>query len=157
MSTVVPGTEVLNGKGSDNRGHTRGKLGGMIVLTSNASQAETLRRLTRGIERRGITIFAVIDHAGAARDAGLELDDETVVIFGNPRAGTPLMQADARVGIELPLRILLWSRDGGVRVGYRDPRELADGYDLGAHTAALEQMAGLMEQLAAEASGSPAA
>lgn len=125
----------------------------MIVLTSDADHAETVSRLIRAIERRGITIFAQIDHAGAARDAGLDLDDELVVVFGNPRAGTPLMQADVRVGLELPLRILVWSRDGGVCVGYRDPRELADVYELGGHAAALEQMAGLMAQLADEAAG----
>jgi len=126
------------------------------VVSSNAGHAETVRRLTAAIERRGIRIFAAIDHAGAAREAGLELGDELVVVFGNPRAGTPLMQADRRVGLELPLRILVWGEPDGVRIGYRDPRELAESYELGELAAALEQMAGLMAELAAEAAGVPA-
>ncbi len=128
----------------------------MQVVSSNAGHAETVRRLTAAIERRGIRIFATIDHADAAREAGLELDDELVIVFGNPRAGTPLMRADRRIGVELPLRILVWGDPDGVRIGYRDPRELAEIYELGDHAAALEQMAGLMAELAAEAAGVPA-
>ncbi len=102
----------------------------MQVVSSNAGHAETVRRLTAAIERRGIRIFATIDHADAAREAGLELDDELVIVFGNPRAGTPLMRADRRIGVELPLRILIWGDPDGVRIGYRDPRELAEIYEL---------------------------
>ena len=110
-------------------------------------------RLLAALETRGITLFARIDHAGAARNAGLELPEELVIVFGNPRTGTPLMQRDPRVGIELPLRMLVWERDGEVHVGYLDPRALAAAYDLRNDTAVLEQMAGLCEQLAAEAAG----
>lgn len=125
----------------------------MLIRTSNGLHPETVQRLVSAIEQRGITVFAQIDHAGAAREAGLELPDELVVVFGNPRAGTPLMQADPQVGIELPLRMLVWERDGVVQIGYRDPRELATSYDLAEQAGALEQMAGLCEQLAAEAAG----
>jgi uncharacterized protein (DUF302 family) len=61
------------------------------------------------------------DHAAGARTVGLELPDEVVLVFGSPTAGTPLMQADPRAGIDLPLRILVWSDDGGTRVAFRDP------------------------------------
>jgi uncharacterized protein (DUF302 family) len=60
-----------------------------------------------------------------ARAEGLELPDEEVIVFGNPRAGTLLMQADPRIGIELPLRILVWAGAQGVELGYDDPRDLA--------------------------------
>ncbi len=123
----------------------------MISRVSSHDHAHTVRRLVAALETRGITLFARIDHAGAARDAGLELPEELMIVFGNPRAGTPLMQRDPRVGIELPLRILVWERDGDVHVGYRDPRELAAAYDLRDDAATLEQMAVLCEQLAAEA------
>ena len=108
--------------------------------------------LIAAIEKRGLTVFARIDHAAGARDAGMELDEEEVVLFGSPRTGTPLMQDDRRIGIELPLRILVWRDAGQVMIGYRDPRELADKYVVREHTATLEQMAGLLEALSTEAS-----
>ena len=70
-------------------------------------------------------MFGRIDHAAAARESGLELPDEEVVVFGNPRAGTPLMRSDPRIAIQLPLCILVWADAEGVLLGYGDPRELA--------------------------------
>src|ERR1700736_2823287 len=104
----------------------------MLVTVSPHSYAETSGRLIAAIQQRSLTVFARIDHAGAAREAGLELPDEEVVVFGNPRAGTPLMQSDPRVGIELPLRVLVWAdaEAGTTKLGFSDPRELADHYDL---------------------------
>jgi uncharacterized protein (DUF302 family) len=110
--------------------------------------------LTAGIERRGLTVFALVDHGGAAREAGLELEDEQVILFGNPRTGTPLMQDDRRIGVELPLRILVWQKSADVCIGYRDPRELSSAYDVRAHEATLDQMAKLLEELATEVAGS---
>jgi uncharacterized protein (DUF302 family) len=123
----------------------------MNTRTSAAGFTETLDALLAAIVSRGLTVFAQIDHAAGAREAGLELEDEVVVLFGNPRTGTPLMQADRRVGIELPLRILVWRAGEEVSVGYRDPRRLADVYDLGGHEQVLEQMHSLLEALADEA------
>jgi uncharacterized protein (DUF302 family) len=126
----------------------------MVVKRSASGYDETVRRLMGAIESRGLTVFARIDHAGAAREAGLELADEQVVVFGNPRAGTPLMQSDPRIGVELPLRILVWADADGVMLGYRDPRELGDAYDVAAEQQPiLEQMAGLLGELADEAVG----
>lgn len=124
----------------------------MVVERSERDHAETVAALIGAIERRGLTVFARFDHAAGAREAGLELAEEEVVVFGNPRAGTPLMQSDARVGIELPLRILVWREADGVRLGYSDPRELARAYDLAGQAAILEQMAKLLHELAGEAS-----
>jgi uncharacterized protein (DUF302 family) len=100
----------------------------MIVKHSASAYLETAQALAEALDRRGLTLFARIDHAGAARDVGLELADEEVFVFGNPRGGTPLMQADPRVGIELPLRMLLWSDGDATAVDYRlDGREQALG------------------------------
>jgi uncharacterized protein (DUF302 family) len=77
------------------------------MTRSVCDHAETTRRLSEAVERRDLTVFARIDHAAAARDAGLQLADEEVLLFGNPRAGTPLMQSDPEIGIELPLRVLV--------------------------------------------------
>jgi uncharacterized protein (DUF302 family) len=126
----------------------------MFVTRSVNDYDETTRLLIAAIERRGLTVFARIDHAAGARDVGLELADEAVVVFGSPRSGTPLMQSDPRVGIELPLRMLVWRQDDAVRVGYRDPRELAGTYDVASHQSTLEQMATLLAALAIEAAGS---
>jgi uncharacterized protein (DUF302 family) len=125
----------------------------MIVERSAASYADTVERLIDGIESRGLTIFASIDHAAGAREAGMDLAEEEVVLFGSPRAGTPLMQSDRRIGIELPLRMLVWREGESVLVGYRDPRELSAAYDLAAHEATLGQMAALLKELAAVATG----
>ena len=124
----------------------------MIVKRSISSYSDTMEVLLAAIERRGLRLFARIDHAEAARDVGLEMEQEEVVLFGNPSGGTPLMQSDRRVGIELPLRILVWREGGQTLLGDIDPRELSDAYALSGHTAALEQMEGLLEQLVAEAS-----
>ena len=125
----------------------------MVTKRSASDYGETVVRLVEAIESRGLTVFARIDHAAAAREAGLELADEQVVLFGSPRAGTPLMQSDPRIGIELPLRILVWADADGVLLGYRDPRELAGPYDIAAEQAILEQMATLLGALADEAAG----
>jgi uncharacterized protein (DUF302 family) len=123
----------------------------VIVTRSASGYAETVRLLIAAIERRGLTVFARIDHAAGAREVGLELAEEEVVVFGSPRSGTPLMQSDPRVGIELPLRMLIWREGDGVLLAYRDPHKLSDAYGVAQHQATLEQMATLLEQLVVEA------
>jgi uncharacterized protein (DUF302 family) len=123
----------------------------VLVTRSRHDHAETVARLIAAIERRGMTVFARIDHAGAARQVDLELADEQVIVFGNPKAGTVLMQTDPRVGIELPLRVLAWDSGDAVMLGYNDPRELADAYDVATQGQTLENMAAMLEQLTAEA------
>ena len=125
----------------------------MNVTRSTREYSETARALMDAIERRGLTVFARIDHAAGARAAGLELDDEQVVLFGSPLSGTPLMQSDRRIGIELPLRMLVWREGDDVLVAYRDPRELAGAYEVAALEGTLEKMAALLGELAAEAAG----
>jgi len=120
----------------------------VVVRRSASAYVETVRLLLEEIERRGLTVFAQIDHAAGAREVEMELADELVVIFGSPRSGTPLMQSDPRIGIELPLRVLVWREGSDVWLGYNDPRELAGGYEIGEHRATLEQMAALLEALA---------
>jgi uncharacterized protein (DUF302 family) len=125
----------------------------MLTVVSSSGHSATLIRLLESIARRGLTVFAQIDHAAAARGVGMELADEAVVVFGNPRAGTPLMQKDARVGIELPLRILVWDEGGQTIVGYNDPRDLAGAYALSSEAPTLEAMSSLLLAMAGEAAG----
>ena len=123
----------------------------MIITRSGFGHAETMTRLLDAIAARGLKVFARIDHAAAAREVGLELADEQVIVFGNPQAGTALMQLDPRIGIELPLRILVWEDRGGALVGHNDPRGLSGPYDVEAHQQTLDQMANLLEALVAGA------
>ncbi len=83
----------------------------------------------------------------------MELAAEQVVVFGNPKAGTPLMQADARIGIEFPLKMLIWEDGEGALLGYNEPLELAPQYDVAEHRATLEAMSKLLSALATEAAG----
>jgi len=99
-------------------------------------------------------VFARIDHAAGARQAGLALADEELVIFGDPRVGTLLMQADAAVGYDLPLRLLIWDASGQTMIGYRRPTELLNDFALSGQLETLGRMETLLEQLVAEASRS---
>lgn len=123
----------------------------MRTFVSASRYDETVARLFDAIARRGLTVFAHFDHAAAAREVGLEMAAEVVVAFGNPRAGTPLMQLDPKIGIELPLRMLVWDADGQTHVGYNDPRDLAASYSVGPQAAALVAMSSLLGQLARDA------
>ncbi len=128
----------------------------MLTSTSQHDHGETMRRLLDACNQRGLTVFARIDHAAGAREVGLELGEEQVLIFGSPKAGTGLMQSDPKVGIELPLRILVWAQTDAVHIGYNDPRELADGYALRSQRATLDAMSELLAGLVAEAAGASA-
>jgi uncharacterized protein (DUF302 family) len=125
--------------------------GAVLTVVSSSGYVETLNRLRDAITRRGLTVFAQIDHAAAARGADMELADEVVVVFGNPRGGTPLMQQDPRVGIELPLRVLVWDNGETAMVGYNDPRDLSRSYDVSRQASILDAMSSLLADLAHEA------
>lgn len=113
--------------------------------------ASVVDRLTAGLRVRGVEVFATIDHAAGARAAGLDLADEVLLVFGNPAIGTALMQVDPRSGVDVPLRMLVWSQDGTTRPAYQDPAGLADRYEAGSEQATLRELRGLLEQLVAEA------
>lgn len=123
----------------------------LLTRRSSSTVAATVQRLVDALETRKITLFARIDHSQGARSVGLELADEVVLVFGNPQAGTPLMQQDPSVGIELPLRMLVWDDHGATTIAYHDPRALAAHYGLDAE-GTLEAMLALLEALAQEAS-----
>jgi uncharacterized protein (DUF302 family) len=123
----------------------------VLTVVSSSGYVETLNRLLDAVARRGLTVFAQIDHAAAARAVDMQLGDEVVVVFGNPRAGTPLMQQDPRIGIELPLRMLVWDRGDAAIVGYNDPRNLSRLYDVTRQAPTLDAMSSLLDDIAREA------
>jgi uncharacterized protein (DUF302 family) len=99
---------------------------GLAISASNYSPKETMARLAAAVTDRGMTVLARIDHAAAAGKAGMELRPTEVLIFGNPKAGTPLMQVAQTMGIDLPLKALVWQDDNGKTwLAYNDPKWLA--------------------------------
>lgn len=128
------------------------KLLAMSLTTTNSphSVRVTSDRLVAALDRRGIAVFARVDHAGGARAVGLGLADEELLIFGDPRAGTLLMQSDPEIGYELPLRVLVWDAGGQTKVGYRAPMEVAEGYAVADREEILGRMAALLKDLIAE-------
>lgn len=117
------------------------------VVSVPGDVAQVVASFTQLLADRDIEVFATIDHGAGAEKAGLDLGDEVVVIFGNPTVGTRLMQADRRAGLDLPLRVLIWSEAGRTSVAYRDPHDLAHEYELASAAPVLDALAGLLEQL----------
>jgi uncharacterized protein (DUF302 family) len=100
---------------------------GMIHESSPYSAAETLLRLEAALGKRGIPILARIDHSGAAADVGLVMPTTELVIFGNAKAGTPLMLAAPTLALDLPLKALVWEdSEGKVWVSYNTPEYLRE-------------------------------
>ncbi|TYC01201.1 DUF302 domain-containing protein [Micromonospora sp. WP24] len=105
---------------------------GLVTKRSPHNVGETISALRTAAERMGATVSAVVDHAAAAGKAGLSMPDTQVIIFGNPKAGTPLMQANPEIAIDLPIRIMVRD-DGqpGSLVTWQDSAYLARRYGLG--------------------------
>jgi uncharacterized protein (DUF302 family) len=105
---------------------------GLIVVQSNHGPAETMDRLVAEIKAKGLTVFARIDHAAGANEAGLPLRPTELVIFGNAKGGTPLMQSNQETGLDLPLKALVWQDATNVTwISYNDPAWLAKRHGLG--------------------------
>ncbi|MBM0275278.1 DUF302 domain-containing protein [Micromonospora tarensis] len=104
---------------------------GLVTRRSTRDVGETISALRAEAERVGAAVAAVVDHAAAARQAGLSMPDTQVIIFGNPQAGTPPMQARPEIAIDLPLRLMVRD-DGqpGALVTWQDPGYLAQRYGL---------------------------
>ena len=98
-------------------------------------------RLEAVIGAKGLKVFAVIDHSGEAKAAGLELRETNVVIFGSPRAGTPVMVTAPLAALDLPLKVLVWADDGQTRISYTAPTALAARYGLSEELA--DRLAGI--------------
>ena len=102
----------------------------IVTKLSPRSVAETVARLTGLIEAKGLTLFAVIDQQAEARSVGLELRATTVVLFGSPAAGTPVMAASPLAAVDLPLKVVVWDDDRQTKVSYTATSALAARYDL---------------------------
>jgi uncharacterized protein (DUF302 family) len=109
---------------------------GVITKVSPRTVAETVTRFTGLANSKGLRVFAVIDQAAEARQAGLQLRDTVLVVFGNPAAGTPVMAAAPLSALDLPLKFVVWDDDGQTKVSYVRPETVAARYGLDAALAA---------------------
>jgi uncharacterized protein (DUF302 family) len=104
---------------------------GIIKEPSNHSVDQTVDRLKRLLQSQGVTLFALIDHSGEAEKVGMAMRPTKLLIFGNPKAGTPLMLAAPSIAIDLPLKILVWEdSEGQVWVSYNSPEYLKQRHGL---------------------------
>src|SRR5438477_6255823 len=98
---------------------------GLIDIPSNHSVDETVEKLKGILQAKGVALFALIDHSGEAEKIGMKMPPTKLLIFGNPKAGTPLMLASPSVAIDLPLKILIWEdAQGKVWISYNSPAYL---------------------------------
>jgi uncharacterized protein (DUF302 family) len=112
----------------------------ITTKVSPRSVSDTVSRLTSILSARGMKVFAVIDQSAEASQAGLQLRETTLVVFGNPAAGTPVMAAAPFAALDLPLKVLIWADEGQTKVSYYGPAALTARY-------------GLSEKLAAKLAG----
>jgi uncharacterized protein (DUF302 family) len=120
-----------------------------VIRASRYAYSETVGRLTKAAEDAGNTIFAVIDQAAAAAGVGLALRPTTLILFGNPKGGTPLMAAFPLTALELPLKLLVWEESGLVSVAYTPVSDIAARYDVTGMEARIEAMDRALAALAA--------
>jgi uncharacterized protein (DUF302 family) len=107
-----------------------------VTKPSSWSVEETVARLLAVVAAKGMKVFAVVDHSGEAQSAGLELRDTKLVIFGSPRAGTPVMAAAPLAALDLPLKVLVWADGEQTKISYTAPAALGARYGLSDELAA---------------------
>ena len=128
---------------------------GLTTLASRNGPKETMSALEAAVTAKGMAVFARVDHAAGAAEAGLPLRPTDLLIFGSARAGTPLMQAAQTIGIDLPLKVLVWQDAAGLTwLSYNDPHWLAKRHGIdGAAATAVNGLAGALSALARAAAG----
>src|SRR5215831_3834179 len=129
---------------------------GLTTIKSHFGPEETMNRLEAEVKARGMTVFAHIPHAKGAAAAGLPLRPNDLLIFGNAKVGTPLMQLAPTIGIDLPLKVLVWQdADGNTWLSYNDPAWLARRHGLGPDAeATVKTLAGALHAVTSAAAGS---
>jgi uncharacterized protein (DUF302 family) len=129
---------------------------GLTTIKSNFGPKDTMSRLESEVKARGMTVFAHIPHAVGAAAAGVPLLPNDLLIFGNPKVGTPLMQSEPTIGIDLPLKVLVWQdAQGSTWLSRNDPDWLARRHGLSPDVEAMvKTMANALEATTAAAAGS---
>ncbi|WP_018148774.1 DUF302 domain-containing protein [Henriciella marina] len=125
----------------------------LVAENSAHDYATTVTRLQSALEARPVTIFAKVDHAEGARGAGMQLAPSALFIFGNPQAGTPLMQANPALGLELPMKILVLETENGVQILRQDISAVLRQYGVEAASVNAAQIEETLAGIVAEAAG----
>ncbi|MBK1669342.1 hypothetical protein CKO28_14990 [Rhodovibrio sodomensis] len=121
---------------------------GMIVKPSAHSVSATLDKLEAVLKQNGIRVFTRVDHAAGAAGVGLDLPATQLLIFGNPKLGTPLMQAERTVAIDLPMKALAYAdAHGDVHLAYNDPAYLARRHGITGQSKVIDRMTGALDKL----------
>lgn len=124
----------------------------MMKKKSPWSVNETMDRVHAVLKKAGLTVFTRIDHAAGAKKAGLKLRPTQLILFGNPKAGTVLMNVNQRIGIALPMKMLVWKdSEGAVWVGYQRPVDLAEAYGIPTDHKVIKGMTGALDKLSSAA------
>ena len=127
---------------------------GVEIIESKYSVEETADRLEKVLKDNELTIFEKVDHQKGAASVGMELPASTVLIFGNPKLGTPLMQCAPTTAIDLPQKILIWEdQDGEVNLGYNSPDYLKKRHGIEGCDQELQKIAGALKKFAQTAAG----
>jgi uncharacterized protein (DUF302 family) len=130
---------------------TANPAGGIVDLISAQSVTNTVERLEELLRAKGVKLFALVDHSEEAEQAGMHMRPAKLLIFGNPRAGTPLMIASPRIAIDLPLKILVWEdEEGKVRLSYNTAAWLQARHSLSDDLAHVLEAAEALAKLAAQ-------
>lgn len=120
----------------------------LIKVKTDKSVAEAMDALEAAVGNAGATVFARIDHRKGAESAGLEMDFAETLIFGNPKLGTPAMNADIRASLYLPLKVAAYAApEGGVVLTYEDPAEMFDDLEIPADAEFVAKMQGALKKL----------
>jgi uncharacterized protein (DUF302 family) len=120
----------------------------VIKKKSNHDVGTTLDRLEERVREKGITVMGRVDHAKNAETAGMELRPTQLLIFGNPKLGTALMQENQQIGLDLPMKVLAWEdAEGQVWIGYVEPEELAERYGIDDDHEVVEKLTKALDML----------
>jgi uncharacterized protein (DUF302 family) len=129
-------------------------MSGLTTMRSRFDHKETMNRLDAAIKARGMTVFARIDHAAGAAEAGLKLAPTELIIFGNARGGTPLMQLMQTVGIDLPLKALVWEDASGITwLSYNEPGWIAQRHNILNAEPVVSKMTATLSAMSKKATG----
>ena len=128
---------------------------GIIKVKASGDVASTTDALEAAVTGAGATVFARIDHAGGAKNAGMELSDSQLLIFGNPKLGTPAMQDDPQAGLYLPLKVLIYKdASSDIWLAYEDPKEMLDDLPgINDDAEYIRKMSGALAKLTKKAAG----
>ncbi len=127
----------------------------LIIKQSANDVKTTMDRLETAVKNAGATIFSRVDHAGGASKVGMEMAPMELLIFGNPKLGTPIIQASPEAGLDLPIKVLVWKDGDQVRIGYLDPEALKSRYGTSGADNSFKMMAGALNKLTGVAAEAP--